>query len=269
MTFLHVCLRLVSGSREVRVRPAPWAGARHASLHPTQRSRLHHCQVLPTEALRKPVSGSPLPVTRSAHRFPLRRASPLPQHQATGQRSLISLLPKPPPMVHEHPPLTHRETRSHTPALSHRPPADGNRDYTPPTTTSPPPSFYQPQLNYPYLSPAPCFWLASRLAGPALALCGGRSARGNQGFAQKIQVTENHPDMGQRGSVRVWTETAGLKNCCHRDRQQILPLNHNKRPQSSYDKAQGVGLERSSDIFPLALMGEGVKAVPPWRPHSL
>lgn len=119
---------------------------------------------------------------------------------AAGHRpkGLISL--KPPPMAHEHPPppLIHRDTRSHTSALSCGHPADlGNRGYPSPITTSLPSSFYLPQLNYPYLSPAPWFWLASRLAGPDLALRGGRGAQSNRGFARKRQKSKNHPDMGQ------------------------------------------------------------------------
>lgn len=175
MTFLHVCLRLVSGSREVRVRPMLWAGAHHTLLHPTQGLRLHHCQALPTEALRKPVSESPLPAMLPAHWFPPRRATPLPQHQATGQEGLISLLPKSPLMVHEHPPppFTHQETRSHTPALSYRHPADlGTGTMHLPSLLHPHPPSTSLSLII-LLSPALYFWLASRLAGPALALHSG------------------------------------------------------------------------------------------------
>lgn len=195
MTFLHVCLRLVSGSREVQVRPTLLAGTHHAPLHPAQRLRLHHCQALLTEALRKPVSGSPLPVTSSAHRFPPCRAIPLPQHQATEvlftyspnnhQRSMNILLSHTErPGAVPQPCPTDIQVWKQGLYISHH--------YFTPSF------FYQPQLNYPYLSPAPRFLLASRLADRGLALCGGGSAQGNQGFAREMQISENHPDMGQR-----------------------------------------------------------------------
>lgn len=120
MTFLHMCLRLVSGSREVWVRPVLWAGARHVPLHPTQRSRLHHCQALPTEALRKLVSRSP--PSCDALCSPISSLWSYSITTASGH-SPRSLPPKPPLVVQEQTALTHRETRSCTPAPSYRGPA--------------------------------------------------------------------------------------------------------------------------------------------------
>lgn len=178
MIFLHVCLRLVSGDREGWVRPVPWAGTHHALLHPTSHQ---HWQVLPTEALREPVRKSPLPAKLPAHPAPPCRATPSPQHQATDRECVTSLIPKPPPMVHEHPPpLTHQKTRSYAPALSCRHLADLG------TGTIHLPSLIHPQLNHPSLSPAPG-WLVELRAIQALP--------GN------IQIAENHPNTGQHARI--------------------------------------------------------------------
>lgn len=128
-------------------------------LHPTS---LHHCQVLLTEALREPVRKSPLPAKLPAHPAPPCRATPSPQHQATDQECVVSLPPKLPPMVHEHPPpFTHQEIRGYPPALSYRHLADLG------TGTIHLPSILHPQLNHPSLSPAPG-WLVELRAIRAL-----------------------------------------------------------------------------------------------------